>query len=544
MENVHAGWRRKLMKYIADTVDFQLEEPTVVTLGKFDGRHRGHQKLLHTMEELKETLGYATAIFTFSTAPLSLVTGEAATVITTSEERRHNMEKMGIDYLVEYPFTDDVRKMDPSVFVKDILVKRMRAKAMVVGPDCSFGYKGAGNVELLRSLSKELGFELYVIQKEKDHRRDISSTYIREDVVEETKEHTNDTDKKADSSQLEKAPNKVTKDPEEVSNRIYKKNKWYVNFAIILLLIIGGYMLYTYKLKDMYVEYLLSKIEFTTSQVKGICPLTVTFSYHIPASLFEDITVMYEEANGDISERKLNENIDKINATYIYEGEAFCHLKYKDRIIKTIPVECRKTGWSVFVREERKKIFRVFPMEQAYNDSGYVSLPIENVPQEAHTNHMFVSYVFYKEKLIDGDNFIYEARVRNSKQENAVPCSDIIMYIHSDTAMHGFAMNENGYAYIKFISGENTIKGDEYNLSRFNFNSSEWHVMTIKVVNKKTTFYVDGEEVLGMDYKEPLGYANELTLRFKGCGAVDYVKVSNLDGKVVYEENFDPDKRK
>ena len=44
-------------------------------------------------------------------------------------------------------------------------------------------------------------------------------------------------------------------------------------------------MLYTYKLKDMYVEYLLSKIEFTTSQVKGICPLTVTFSYHIPASL-------------------------------------------------------------------------------------------------------------------------------------------------------------------------------------------------------------------------------------------------------------------
>ena len=88
-------------------------------------------------------------------------------MITTSEERRHNMEKMGIDYLVEYPFTDDVRKMDPAVFVKDILVKRMKAKAVVVGPDCSFGYKGAGNVELLRTLSRELGFRLYVIEKEK-----------------------------------------------------------------------------------------------------------------------------------------------------------------------------------------------------------------------------------------------------------------------------------------------------------------------------------------------------------------------------------------
>ena len=170
------------MRYIADTVDFELKEPTVVTLGKFDGRHRGHQKLLRTMEEVKESLGYATAIFTFSTAPLTLVTGETATVITTSEERRHNMEKMGIDYLVEYPFTDDVRKMDPAVFVKDILVKRMKAKAVVVGPDCSFGYKGAGNVGLLRTLSRELDFRLYVIEKEKDHRRDISSTYIREEL--------------------------------------------------------------------------------------------------------------------------------------------------------------------------------------------------------------------------------------------------------------------------------------------------------------------------------------------------------------------------
>ena len=170
------------MRYIADTVDFELKEPTVVTLGKFDGRHRGHQKLLRTMEEVKESLGYATAIFTFSTAPLTLVTGEIATVITTSEERRHNMEKMGIDYLVEYPFTDDVRKMDPAVFVKDILVKRMKAKAVVVGPDCSFGYKGAGSAELLSAMARDLGYHLHVIEKEKDHRRDISSTYIREEL--------------------------------------------------------------------------------------------------------------------------------------------------------------------------------------------------------------------------------------------------------------------------------------------------------------------------------------------------------------------------
>ena len=53
------------MRYIADTTEFQIEEPTIVTLGKFDGRHRGHQKLLRTMMELKAETGYPTAIFTF-----------------------------------------------------------------------------------------------------------------------------------------------------------------------------------------------------------------------------------------------------------------------------------------------------------------------------------------------------------------------------------------------------------------------------------------------------------------------------------------------
>ena len=145
------------MKYISDTTEFQIPEPSIVTLGKFDGRHRGHQKLIHTMESLKEKLGYATAVFTFSIAPLSLVEGEPTTVITTNEERRANMEKIGVDYLVEYPFTEEVRRMDPRDFVEVVLVGKMNARAIVVGPDCSFGYRGAGNAQLLQRLAHLLG---------------------------------------------------------------------------------------------------------------------------------------------------------------------------------------------------------------------------------------------------------------------------------------------------------------------------------------------------------------------------------------------------
>ena len=109
------------MRYIADTTEFQITEPTIVTLGKFDGRHRGHQKLLRAMKDLKGKTGWATAIFTFSIAPAAVMKGEPETVITTSLERRRNMEKMDIDYLVEYPFDDQVRRMAPEDFVVQIL---------------------------------------------------------------------------------------------------------------------------------------------------------------------------------------------------------------------------------------------------------------------------------------------------------------------------------------------------------------------------------------------------------------------------------------
>lgn len=170
------------MRYITDTTEFQIEQPTIVTLGKFDGRHRGHQKLLRTMKELKESLGYPTAVFTFGTPPLSMMTGQPRTVITTNLERRSNMEKMGIDYLVEYPFNEESRRIKPEDFVKDILAGRMKAKEIVVGPDCSFGYQGAGNTALLKQLEKPLGYRLHVIEKEKDRQRDISSSYIREEL--------------------------------------------------------------------------------------------------------------------------------------------------------------------------------------------------------------------------------------------------------------------------------------------------------------------------------------------------------------------------
>ena len=170
------------MHYITNTMEFQIYEPTVVTIGKFDGRHRGHQKLMAQMRQVREQYGYRTAVFTFSVVPDAMVTGKAQRVLTTNLERRRNMERTGIDYLVEYPFTQETLHMMPEDFVRDILVGQMNAKAIVVGTDCSFGYQRLGTAQVLRELSERYHYKLWVIEKEKDEERDISSTYIREEL--------------------------------------------------------------------------------------------------------------------------------------------------------------------------------------------------------------------------------------------------------------------------------------------------------------------------------------------------------------------------
>ena len=170
------------MRVITGTREFQIEEPTAVTIGKFDGRHKGHQKLLREMLCFKERQGLKAAVFTFDMAPAGVMAGRVQTVITTNQERRNKMAKVGIDYLVEYPFDQETAHMQPEEFVSEVLVRQMHAKAVVVGTDCSFGYKGAGNAQLLKEMSESCGFEAVIIEKEQDDHRDISSTYVREEL--------------------------------------------------------------------------------------------------------------------------------------------------------------------------------------------------------------------------------------------------------------------------------------------------------------------------------------------------------------------------
>ena len=167
------------MKIIEKTTEFELTEDTAVAIGKFDGFHMGHQKLLHMVTEQKAK-GLAAAAFVPS--PAAFFSKEAQQELTTIQEKRNIFEEAGVDYLIEYPFYQEIADMEPETYIRKVLVEQLHAKCIVAGEDVSFGKKGMGNYRLLEQKSAEYGYQVIVIDKVQYQGREISSTYVRDAV--------------------------------------------------------------------------------------------------------------------------------------------------------------------------------------------------------------------------------------------------------------------------------------------------------------------------------------------------------------------------
>lgn len=98
------------MEYIKGRLDFHVAEPTVLSIGKFDGLHRGHELLMDYVFQKKKE-GMKAVIFTFDVPPKKSLEQDAARVLTTNEEKMHLFEQIGIDYLIECPFTEEIMHM-------------------------------------------------------------------------------------------------------------------------------------------------------------------------------------------------------------------------------------------------------------------------------------------------------------------------------------------------------------------------------------------------------------------------------------------------
>lgn len=159
------------MEYMRGLDGVYVREETAVTLGKFDGLHLGHQQLL---QRILDKDGLKSLMFT--------VSSDRPGQLLTVEEKQDMLEKRGLSYLIDCPFTPELSGMEAEDFVREVLVNRLHAKYIAVGSDFRFGHKRGGDASLLMRLQKKYGFCTEVIEKKTYAGEVISSTYVRKSL--------------------------------------------------------------------------------------------------------------------------------------------------------------------------------------------------------------------------------------------------------------------------------------------------------------------------------------------------------------------------
>jgi riboflavin kinase/FMN adenylyltransferase len=169
------------MKVYNHIDEFTAVKNAVVTIGTFDGVHIGHRKIISGIKEIANSLGGETVILTFFPHPRMILhpEDESLKLITTITEKAELMEELGVDHLIITPFSRDFSNQTAESYIRDVLVNKVGTKKIVIGYDHRFGKDRQGGLEDLQRLGPVYGFDVVEIPEQDINEVAISSTRIR-----------------------------------------------------------------------------------------------------------------------------------------------------------------------------------------------------------------------------------------------------------------------------------------------------------------------------------------------------------------------------
>lgn len=158
-----------------------IDRPMGVGLGNFDGLHIGHMALVNTLINESKRSGIGSMLYTFTKHPENIMRKKLFTpLITTVNKKVELLRQTPLDYLLFDEFTEEYSRIQPEEFVKTLLVDKLKAKLVVCGFNYRFGFRGEGEVVLLKRLGEKYGFKVVVIPPIKADSDIVSSTAIRD----------------------------------------------------------------------------------------------------------------------------------------------------------------------------------------------------------------------------------------------------------------------------------------------------------------------------------------------------------------------------
>lgn len=159
---------------------YNSSEPTIVTIGTFDGVHMGHQKIIKRLVDAGNNSGLKSVVLTFFPHPRMVLQKDTGIkLINTINERSQMLDSLGLDFLLIKEFTQEFSRLSAEDFVKDVLVKKLNAKKVIIGYDHRFGRNRNADIQDLKAFGEIYGFEVEEISAKDINDVAVSSTKIR-----------------------------------------------------------------------------------------------------------------------------------------------------------------------------------------------------------------------------------------------------------------------------------------------------------------------------------------------------------------------------
>src|SRR6058998_98514 len=147
------------MRLFHGTDNAEITRPTVLTLGVFDGLHLGHQLIMQTVVERARSIGAVPTVITFEPHPRAVLHPESAPpLLQTFDQKIEALDVLGIEQTIVVRFTREFAQVRAEEFLRDVVYERLQAREVYLGRGFAFGRARAGNIELLRRVSAQLGF--------------------------------------------------------------------------------------------------------------------------------------------------------------------------------------------------------------------------------------------------------------------------------------------------------------------------------------------------------------------------------------------------
>lgn len=155
-------------------------DKSVVTIGKFDGIHKGHEVLIEKTVDYSKQEQLTSVVFTFKNSPISYFSNIITREIITEVEKMNKLKLLGVDVVIDIPFNKDMAEISAEDFVKQILVDKLGAKKLIIGHDFAFARKREGTPPILKILGKKYGFDVEVIEPVVINNIRVSSTHVKD----------------------------------------------------------------------------------------------------------------------------------------------------------------------------------------------------------------------------------------------------------------------------------------------------------------------------------------------------------------------------